>query len=1162
MRSLHNFIKIRGRYSRATNVERDFASASALAGYVPTPRALETLNRLLASFTGHFTQRAWTISGSYGTGKSSLALFLAAIFGPQNAPASVLAAKILDERKKLLGNARDMVKQLPPEGLVLAFAVGQRAPLAHVITSALERGIASFWQHGSLPAAAVKVKQHTETIAAGGTVSPQDVLVSLRAVAADAQTGILLVIDEFGKVLEYAASQRTEDDLFLLQQITELPSGPDDPPILTLLLLHQSFADYASPLQAKERAEWGKIQGRFEDIPYAEGPTQMLRLMCQAIVHDRGAGCETCNDQVSAWAAQWHSEIEGQEGLRLPLDEKTIEALYPLHPITALVLPAICTKYAQNDRSLFSFLTSAESHGFQWFLGMTPWSDNPLPVMKVHHLYDYFVETARLANVTRPEFQRWTEIEARVAECANQPAELVEIVKTVGLFNLVAMTGTLRASRELILLALADNPASKSDWARLLETALERKILTWRRQADELRIWEGSDFDVEVALEAVRPAVTEPLSLLLQQLAPLPPIVARRHSYESGTLRFFERWYAEDMLSLSKLVPSNPSSDGLLVHWLGGALSVPSVPDTIADGRPVIVLNARGVDRLDAAAREVVALERLEATAPQLQTDGIARREIRQRLLFAKAILDAELRRNCNLEDGPGVAFTPAGPQPVRSWRDLNALLSMRCDEIYHKGARLWTELLNRRELTTQGAKARRELIEAMIRHHGDPNLGLIGYGPEVSMAKSALERTGLYGEREAGTWGFGRPNQDMLGVYEAVDTFIRTTTDRPQCVKTLFENLGRPPCGMKAGPMPVLLAAYLIERRDEVGLYHNGTFQLSIGTEHFDLLMKQPQEFTLKSFNIVGARRTFCDALAEALGINSNDGPISLVALVKRLLGRSKHWPEYTRKTLRHLPSTAIALRDVFLNAREPDILLFESIPQALERPPFTGQADEPIAVRQLATGVVDALKQLDNAYGLLLKRAQRSLAENFSFPASIEEQREMFVRRGLPILKHLDRSSNSPTHVDASLRRFLIAATDATGSNRDWLEAALMVALDRPVTAWTDSDETSLEYRLSDLARRFRNIEAFRAEFGDVSAVGYARRISLTQPNGEELARMVSIDNHQRTTVEGLVERTLSERELFQNPELREAFVVTLFERIFGHSKVIRQSEGRNDG
>jgi hypothetical protein len=326
---------------------------------------------------------------------------------------------------------------------------------------------------------------------------------------------------------------------------------------------------------------------------------------------------------------------------------------------------------------------------------------------------------------------------------------------------------------------------------------------------------------------------------------------------------------------------------------------------------------------------------------------------------------------------------------------------------------------------------------------------------------------------------------------------------------------------------------------------------------------VKQPQEFSLKSFNVVGARRTFCDELAAALGINSNGETISLVALVKRLLGRLKQWPEYTRKTLRHLPPTAIALREVFLNAREPDVLLFESIPQALGRPPFTPQHDaHTTEVNRLADDVVDTLKQLDEAYGLLLKRAQRSLAESFSFPATIEEQREIFIRRGLPILKHLDESSNSPTHVDAALRRFLIAASDDTGGNRDWLEAALMVALDRPVTAWTDNDETSLQYRLIDLARRFRNIEAFRAEFGDISSVGYARRISLTQPDGEELARMVSIDNAQLTTVEGLVERTLSERELFQNPELREAFVVTLFERVFGHSKVTRQSEGRNDG
>ena len=54
--------------------------------------------------------------------------------------------------------------------------------------------------------------------------------------------------------------------------------------------------------------------------------------------------------------------------------------------------------------------------------------------------------------------------------------------------------------------------------------------------------------------------------------------------------------------------------------------------------------------------------------------------------------------------------------------------------------------MLNRTELTSQGTKARRLLLEAMIERAAEPDLGFEGYGPEMAMYRSFLEDTGLHG--------------------------------------------------------------------------------------------------------------------------------------------------------------------------------------------------------------------------------------------------------------------------------------------------------------------------------------------------------------------------------------------------------------------------------
>ena len=78
---ISSLFEITPRYLRSTNLERDFGDPRALDNYVLTPHAQECLTRLSSGLRDGSAQRAWRITGNYGTGKSSFALFLAHWFG-------------------------------------------------------------------------------------------------------------------------------------------------------------------------------------------------------------------------------------------------------------------------------------------------------------------------------------------------------------------------------------------------------------------------------------------------------------------------------------------------------------------------------------------------------------------------------------------------------------------------------------------------------------------------------------------------------------------------------------------------------------------------------------------------------------------------------------------------------------------------------------------------------------------------------------------------------------------------------------------------------------------------------------------------------------------------------------------------------------------------
>ena len=78
---LRDLITVAPRYARSINIERDSRSAAALDGYIVTATAQRTLGRITAALGNELSQRAWTITGSYGSGKLAFAPFPANFLG-------------------------------------------------------------------------------------------------------------------------------------------------------------------------------------------------------------------------------------------------------------------------------------------------------------------------------------------------------------------------------------------------------------------------------------------------------------------------------------------------------------------------------------------------------------------------------------------------------------------------------------------------------------------------------------------------------------------------------------------------------------------------------------------------------------------------------------------------------------------------------------------------------------------------------------------------------------------------------------------------------------------------------------------------------------------------------------------------------------------------
>lgn len=1154
-----DFVSVKRRYTRSVNLERDIKIPDSIDGYIPTSRSIDGLTRFINSFSHPHSVKAWTLTGAYGTGKSSFAHLLTILCGEHEDYTRKKAINILRsvDRKNELATLFD--EFIPQKGLLRAIVTAQREPIANTIARALHNGATLYWDNalGRKPDAYYEIIDLNEKISKGKVVGAKDILNLFKEFVRVSKFGILLIIDELGKSLEYSAHNQSVDDLYLLQQIVELPTESDEKNVFVLGLLHQAFVDYAQSIGSEQRKEWGKIQGRFEDIPFIEAPDRMVQLIANAIEKSKD---NKIKKKIVEWSKQW-SEVLSEYDTLNSIESHSFYSVFPIHPLTTSVLPILCSKFSQNDRTLFTFLASEEPNSFVSFLKNTKLEDDRLTCLKLSNLYDYFIETAGISFSLRPQFQRWIEIHSRVMDAKHLDEYLINMLKTIGILNLISTTGFLRASKETVCLAMCDSPNDSAVLERFessVEQLINKGFLTYRKQIDELRIWEGSDIDIEEEVQNQSQLINVSVAKLLNEYFPIKPLIAQRHSYQSGNLRYFERVYQDDISYLKEISCKSSDFDGIIIYWLGNLQDfkkIGGVPEYTVDGRPILVICATELKALKHACYEYTALKRINANSKQLQSDSVAKREVSQRLLYTEKILHETLKRSFDITSKEVKTYCLGKKEIYKSWSAFQNDLSATLDLTYNRGLRIWNEIINRRQLTTQGAAARHKLIAAMIENEGEERLGIVGNGPEYSIFESMLFQTGLYRQNKTG-WIFDRPNDDpaISNIWEAIENFCKSADEKSLNLSRLYEKLSKPPYGVKSGPIPILLLAVIQYHSEYVSLYLDGNFIPVIGPEHFELFYKKPERFSVKYFNLTGLRAQLFNELeyifAGARGQNIyRHRNKTILSVVKPIISFIKYLPQYTIHSNDTLGKRARAVRDAILNAKEPDVLLFEELPRACGLNQFNlKESRDKNLIKSFRLNLAHALKELQNSYENLLSDCKNLVHDAFKISSDMQKIREDLRVRASYLHGQV---------VEDQLRRFILAAINEEDSDAIWIEALIMVIADKPPRVWKDKDRLAFESKLNDIARRFKNLESLQKEMARDNRTGYiARRVTVTKPDGKDLSHVVWIDINQKEKINKIAQEIYDE-----NENLMDVLAVLLVEKAINKEKIDLGKERNSD-
>ena len=156
--------------------------------------------------------------------------------------------------------------------------------------------------------------------------------------------------------------------------------------------------------------------------------------------------------------------------------------------------------------------------------------------------------------------RQWAEIDTAMKRLPPESDAVDEqVLKTVGLLGMLGDQVGLRASAEIVAACVEDCGAAEHS----LERLKRQSALVFRQFRDAFQIWEGSDLDLDDLVVRAEGQLPNDFSVAdaLQRQVPRSPLVARRHLFQKGTLRYFDVQFV-DAARLILNEDVNPSGEG------------------------------------------------------------------------------------------------------------------------------------------------------------------------------------------------------------------------------------------------------------------------------------------------------------------------------------------------------------------------------------------------------------------------------------------------------------------------------------------------------------------------------------------------------------------------------------------------------------------------
>ena len=982
--------------------------------YVVTPNGRKAVQSIVKDF--HSGIHSFTIIGSYGTGKSSFLLALEADLDTKN------------KQKRLLN----------PENLSTAS------------TYEILNIVGDYSEMSTLLGKKLNVDGNSNSIL--------DELKTFYNRLKSQNKFLLIVIDEFGKVLEHAAKNNPEQELYFLQKLAEFVNVPTRD-ILLLTTLHQNFGSYSKDLTETQKNEWIKVKGRFKEITFVEPVEQLLYLASRQLPKKQcELGFEPAFDL-------YQLAIETRI-ITSSFSENIACQLFPLDAFSAFAITMAMQRYGQNERSLFTFLNNRGHNSLSEF--------QPERNLTYHLglVYDYISYNfySYLKDVNADSMS-WASMQASIErveglkwESADQLNDAINIVKAIGLLNLFGVASFQLNEEQMA--KYAQFAMRIEDAEDLIEKLKRLKIVRFASYKNRLMLFEGTDIDIELEVQKASAVVSRPVSFIddLRQFISKRVSPVKAHCFHSGTPRYFEYEIREEPLDM---VPTG-DTDGFI------ELIFSPKPNALEEIKTYSLNTEHAIiyayfNNTEEIIDHLYNINKYDYILTKVlidkKSDHVAFSEIMKLKEYEEDLLNKTISDNLFAYKNRVNWIFKGEQKRVRSLKEFNELLSGVCDDVYSKSPVMLNELFNRHKLSSPISMARKNYLMALVEHYQEEDMGFDRdkFPPEKTIYYSLLKNTGLH---QNGTFSDKPNNNGLTEVWDECIQFLQSTTNKPRRISELIKILSNQPYKLKQGFIDFWIPSFLFIKRQDFALSdaNTGAYIPNMDMAFFELLQKHPSDYCIKAFDVDGVKLDFFNQYRRFVNLNDEVSVTtdSFVETIKPFLFFYKKLNDYTKHTKKFAHKSTMKFRDVLATAKDPEKAFFEDLPESLGFSINSIKKGE--GMEEYGRIIQRAIRELRSCYSQLIDRIEERIVEELNLESSDYNEYVMELRNRLGNVKVYLLNTQQKEFYNRVMTEY---------DNRIlWYQSVCYPILEHKLEAMRDEEEEKL---LDDIVFLFRECEKY---------------------------------------------------------------------------------------